>query len=231
MIGVYKIVSPVNKVYIGSSLDIGSRWRRYMGLWSDVKQQRKLWSSLNKYGPSNHTYQVLEETTEELLLVREQWWLDYYTSAKANLLNLAKKAGKPPSWLGKKHSDVTKNKQRAAKLGVPRSSETKSKISKSLTGRSLSSDIIEKTKKTKIENNSWQQGIRTKINNGLIQKIIGFNPKNKSEILHQFNTIPEGCVLGFARVGIGHCVTHRQETHRGVAFLYEKDYLSMINKN
>jgi len=232
MIGIYKIVSPTKRVYIGSSLNVESRWRRYKGLWSDVKQQQKLWNSLNKYGAQAHVYEVLEETTEDLLHLREQWWLDYYKSKGYKMLNIAEVTGKPPSWEGKKHSDVTKYKQRLAKIGKPRPKNTKEKISKSLTGRPKDPSAIAKMKSTKSERNSWQQGVQTKIDNGQIQRVIGYNPVDILKILYAFTTISEGCNFGFSRVGIGHCVTRRQTTHRGVAFLFEQDYIDIIkNKN
>jgi predicted GIY-YIG superfamily endonuclease len=45
MIGIYKITSPTNKVYIGQSLDIEKRFVNYKGLF--CKQQTKLYNCLN----------------------------------------------------------------------------------------------------------------------------------------------------------------------------------------
>ena len=48
MIGIYKITSPNNKVYIGQSVDIEKRLKRYKNL--NCKKQSKIYNSLNKYG-------------------------------------------------------------------------------------------------------------------------------------------------------------------------------------
>ena len=59
MIGIYKITSPSNKVYIGQSIDVENRLKRYKYFVS--KKQTRLYYSILKYGYDNHTYEVLDD--------------------------------------------------------------------------------------------------------------------------------------------------------------------------
>ena len=72
MIGIYKIQSPVGKIYIGQSTDIKKRWEYYKRL--ACKKQPKLYNSLNKYGSDNHIFEVIEECNIDQLDEREIYW-------------------------------------------------------------------------------------------------------------------------------------------------------------
>ena len=54
MIGIYKITSPTNKIYIGQSIDIENRFTKYKSL--DCKNQVRLYNSLKKYGFDKHKF-------------------------------------------------------------------------------------------------------------------------------------------------------------------------------
>ena len=49
MIGIYKITSPTNKIYIGQSTNIENRWNDYYKMIR-CKRQTRLYNSLKKYG-------------------------------------------------------------------------------------------------------------------------------------------------------------------------------------
>lgn len=76
MIGIYKITSPINRVYIGSSNDIQNRFCSYRNL--KCKSQTQLYRSLKKYGVQNHIFEVLEECTIGMLLERESYYGNLY---------------------------------------------------------------------------------------------------------------------------------------------------------
>ena len=76
MIGVYKITSPTNKIYIGQSTNIEKRKKSYSKL--KCKDQTKLYSSLIKYGWENHIFEIIEQCDESQLLIRETYWKNYY---------------------------------------------------------------------------------------------------------------------------------------------------------
>jgi hypothetical protein len=76
MVGIYKIVSPSNKIYIGQSTNIDQRWHYYKKLY--CKSQTKLYYSLKKYTPEKHNFTIIEECPENMLLKRETYWKNYY---------------------------------------------------------------------------------------------------------------------------------------------------------
>ena len=75
-IGIYKIISPSNKIYIGQSIDIEKRKHLYSKLY--CKQQPKLYNSIKKHGWENHIFEIVEECSIELLLNKEIYWKKYY---------------------------------------------------------------------------------------------------------------------------------------------------------
>ena len=84
--GIYKIISPSNKVQIGQSTNIEKRWRTYELL--NCKQQVKLYNSLNKYGVEHHKFEIIENCEIEELNSRERYWQDFYNVLGENGLNL-----------------------------------------------------------------------------------------------------------------------------------------------
>jgi group I intron endonuclease len=72
IIGIYKIVSPSNKIYIGQSVDVKRRYQEYQKL--QCKGQPKLHYSLLKYGWDKHTFELIEQCTEDQLNEREIYW-------------------------------------------------------------------------------------------------------------------------------------------------------------
>lgn len=86
--GIYKIINPVGKIYIGESKDIDDRWTTYKNP-INCKSQRLLYNSLVKYGVENHIFEVIEECEFESLLCRERYWQDFYNVIdKSTGLNL-----------------------------------------------------------------------------------------------------------------------------------------------
>lgn len=87
MTGIYKILSPTNKVYIGQSINISERWR----LHKRCPDNSKLYNSLKKHGVNNHVFTVIHElpddVTKEVLDNYEQLYLDAYRDCGIELLN------------------------------------------------------------------------------------------------------------------------------------------------
>ena len=83
--GIYKITSPVGKVYIGQSSDIKNRFKVYQRL--SCKQQVKLYNSLKKYGVENHQFDIIEYCSEEDLNCSERFWQDEFGGLCKNTLN------------------------------------------------------------------------------------------------------------------------------------------------
>lgn len=115
MIGIYKITSPSNRVYIGQSVDIKSRWESYK--CKNCKNQPKLYRSLNKYGVDKHKFEVIHSCEIEELNELERYYQEFYDCIGKNGLNCI----------------LTKSKL------APRvvSEETKRKVSEKMKGRKL----------------------------------------------------------------------------------------------
>jgi group I intron endonuclease len=159
MIGIYKITSPTNRIYIGQSVDIELRFKYYKYL--KCKSQKKVYNSILKYGYDNHIFEVIEECKIELLNERERYWQDFYNcieyglnccytksnnksgkhsketieNIKKSLIGIIKKKPKPMSneqkeKLSKTQKERFKNKENHPRFNVKMSDDTKLKISK-----------------------------------------------------------------------------------------------------
>jgi group I intron endonuclease len=84
MIGIYKITSPTNKIYIGQSINIEKRFKNYKSL-SQTKGQKMLHYSFRKYGINNHLFEIIEECDIELLNERERYYQDFYNVLQEGL--------------------------------------------------------------------------------------------------------------------------------------------------
>jgi len=76
--GIYKITCIINnKFYIGSTKNIADRWYRHL---YDLKNNNHinihLQRSFNKYGKSSFNFEIVENCDEDILLLREQYYLD-----------------------------------------------------------------------------------------------------------------------------------------------------------
>lgn len=174
MIGIYKITSPSNKVYIGQSINIKKRWINYKNL--HCKRQPKLYNSFIKYGPENHKFELIEECLESELFDKEIFY-------KQQFIN---KFG----WRLALFCEIFDQKS-----GGIRSEETKQKMSKAKIGKKLSEETklnISKAKKGLIVNNQWAKNIskgkkgfkhtqetKDKIREGNLNKIYSKESKNK----------------------------------------------------
>jgi len=161
--GIYKITNIVNgKIYVGSAVNIHRRWLEHKSFLNRSKHHSKyLQNSFNKYGIDNLNFEIIEECSKELLIEREQYWinlLDSYnngyncsptagntlgvkhsneTRLKRSILNLGNDFHK-----GKKHSEETKkfmsekfiNKTYEDRYGIEKSNEIKNKMSENRKG-------------------------------------------------------------------------------------------------
>lgn len=145
MIGIYKITSPSNKIYIGQSINIKNRFKQYKKV--NCKTQIRLYNSFLKYGIEKHTFEIIEECSIELLNERERYWQDYYnvlnnglnciltkTNEKKHIVSKETKEKLRTLKLGKKTSEETKNKIRNIRLGSKMSKESSLKKSLSMKG-------------------------------------------------------------------------------------------------
>lgn len=128
--GIYKIISPSGKVYIGQSWDIRHRHSSYKR--RGANKQPLLHRSFEKYSAAAHQFKVihtLPSDCEQLVMDQyEQLYMDAYKNAGITLLNV-RGAGATG-----KHSEVSKRKMSESKKGIPtkgtkRTEEEKRRIS------------------------------------------------------------------------------------------------------
>jgi group I intron endonuclease len=120
MIGIYKIQSCVkpNRIYIGSSTNISTRWRKHINeLYFNKHCNSKLQNHYNKYGIADLQFSILVECDINDILEIEQSFLDSFKP----FFNVCKIAGRTT---GYKHPESVKIKMRK-----PKSEEHKKKLS------------------------------------------------------------------------------------------------------
>ena len=142
MIGIYKITSPNNRIYIGQSVDIEKRFKGYKRFYVKNKKQTKLHRSFLKYGVINHTFEVIKECEISELNYYERYYQDLYDclnnglnctltktndksgkASKETLLKMSQVQKGNQNWLGKKHSEESKIKMSLAAKGRKHSDE------------------------------------------------------------------------------------------------------------
>jgi len=130
IIGIYKITSPSNKVYIGQSVNVKKRWCSY----DERTAGPHLINSFNKYGFDNHMFEVIEECSVEYLNERETYWkqceLDKVNGDYSKVLF----CGLHDNGAGPR-SEQTKIRIGKANKGKKRTEECKQKISNFQKGR------------------------------------------------------------------------------------------------
>lgn len=104
--GVYRWVNKVNgNTYIGSSVNLARRLRTYFDFsYLSVRVQKtksRIYSAILKHGYSNFQLEILEYSTKENAISREQYYIDLFKPQ----YNLNSTAG---SRLGSNHSEETK---------------------------------------------------------------------------------------------------------------------------
>jgi group I intron endonuclease len=114
MVGIYKITSPSNKIYIGQSWDIDNRKRMYVSA-TKVKSQTHIYNSIKNYGWENHKFEIVNELpndiTQETLDNYEILYWQLYKDCGFEMLNI-KEPGR-----GGKHSQRTKDRLRELSRG------------------------------------------------------------------------------------------------------------------
>ena len=121
-IGIYKITSPSDRIYIGQSLNLYRRYNFYRNI--HCKGQPNLYNSLKFYGWDKHVFEIIEECNPNLLDEREIFWKQYYV----NLLG----------WKKMLFINIHDSG------GGPKSEETKQKISQNKTGKNYKLNTLPK---------------------------------------------------------------------------------------
>lgn len=149
MIGIYKVTSPKNRVYIGQSKNIEKRINCYKKNYFSVRNQTKLYRSFLKYGVEKHKFEILCECEIEELNEKERYYQDLFccnlqlslnciltkTPSKKGVVSEETKIKLRVFNTGKKASKGTKIKMSLAKKGCVFSEDHKLKLSLSQKGK------------------------------------------------------------------------------------------------
>lgn len=121
--GVYRWTNNVNgKSYIGSSQNLGIRLQEYYGKSLVNTKNSLIYKAILKYGHENFTLEILEYCDKNLIIEREQYYLDLLKP----IYNILLVAGSP---LGRKLPLDVRIKIGQSKLGFIHSDETKALMS------------------------------------------------------------------------------------------------------
>lgn len=115
--GIYKITCLINnKIYIGSAVNLFKRKTNHFSDLNKNKHKNKhLQNAFNKYGIDKFTFEVLEHVDTNLLIIREQFWIDISNCTNRNIgYNVCLIAG---SSLGIKHSEETRKRRSQLNIG------------------------------------------------------------------------------------------------------------------
>jgi group I intron endonuclease len=117
--GIYSICHVASgRTYVGSAVDIAMRWHIHRHHLRQSTHHAARMQAAWADGPAAFLFSILEHVSNKKnLLIREQHWIDQLNTLFLTTgFNSCPVAGSP---LGTKHSDATKAKMRAAKLGKP----------------------------------------------------------------------------------------------------------------
>jgi group I intron endonuclease len=191
MIGIYRIINPKGKFYIGQTTDFDKR-RSYYKRNSATKTQIKIHNSIKKYGFDAHLIEFMEECDVSQLNNRERYWQDFYNVTGENGLNCRVTKSNDKSgylsdetknkisyhkkehpenskhilnycdnWKGKKHTEETKYNMRLSALGKKKTAEHISKLPQNQKGYK---------KKTKLtDEQKYQKALKSNLGKCVLQ--------------------------------------------------------------
>lgn len=136
--GVYQIRHLVSsKRYIGSAASSGGfvkRWNEHKLALSKVQHHSiKLQRAWDKYHTDSFVFEVLLYCDPENCLIYEQVMMDYYKPEYNICLFAGNTIGQTP-FLGKRHSDMSRQKMSIVKTGTRHSEDSKRKMSQKKKG-------------------------------------------------------------------------------------------------
>jgi group I intron endonuclease len=160
-IGIYKITNTINeKFYIGSSNNVEKRWasHRYH-LRHNKHHAEHLNRAWNKYGERSFVFEILEETSEDLLLEVEQKYLDNDRPWDPNNgYNSCQYAGRST---GRRHSEETKKLIGETHRGKAVTQESRERMRQSaLKKPKISEETRKKMSKARKGQVPWNKGVK-----------------------------------------------------------------------
>lgn len=213
--GVYHILNVKNnKRYIGSSQNIDKRFNVHKkALIKNLHYNKHLQSAFNKYGEDVFIFEPIEYCTKDLIIEREQFYIDLF--GMSVLYNLRPTAGGNK---GFKYSEESKQKMREKKIG------------KTTWNKGLNYTMAKWSDERKKKTVPWSKGLT-----GIIYKTPS-GPQNKFEIVSPEMILYRGVSLKSFIKSMGftdklYSVTSKQaDYYKGWRLPRENDiYMDIIN--
>lgn len=183
--GIYQIRNTVNgKTYIGSAMNIGSRWSTHRHLLRKNKHHSiYLQREWNKYGEDAFEFSVLEPCSILMLIFREQHYINFVSPE----YNIAKVAG---SALGRKHSDETRKKMSESQK-AQRAKNGNSRVVSDETRKRMSESQLRRFKESTQPRLPHSEETRLKISQAHQGKKLTEEAKQKISQLHKGRTFSD----------------------------------------
>lgn len=230
LIGIYSISNNIDdRLYVGSSVNIEQRWKRHItDLHNNVHHSKHLQRFVNKYGIEVLSFNILEYSTVDNLLDREQYYLDTI-SCKFNNCKIA------GSCLGSTRSDDYK-KELSKRIsgsgnptyGIERTYEWRKKISDANKGQVAwnkgktgvySQETLDKMSKSAI-GRVVDKATRDKIRKANSKKIYQYD--KDGTFIKEWNSAKKcGVELNIGPPSIAACAKGKTKTAGGFIFRYE----------
>ena len=191
--GIYKIIClPTGKIYIGSSINIDSRFKNH--IWCLQKNRHRntyLQRAWNKYRGNNFKFEIIEIIQLNSLITKEKFWIKKFKSYNRKYgFNIIEP--EMPPMLGRFHNQKTRLKISEKLSGIKHTKETRLKMSLASKGKKKSKTQIENmckakrgTKNPMSKLNSWI--IR------IIRQLLKYGEFTQTEIAKIFN-VSKQCI-------------------------------------
>lgn len=157
MTGIYKITSPSGNIYIGQSVDLADRFRRYKKL--KCKLQPFIYRSLLKHGSDKHLFEIIHElpkdVSQTILNDYEIFYINIYKEAGVVLMNIKSGGaggGKCAEETKKKIGDANRGRKMSEHQRLSISSRQKGKPAwnKGMKGRKLNLTVEKRKARSEI---------------------------------------------------------------------------------
>lgn len=234
-IGVYIIINPKGRKYIGKSINIERRFKGYAA--GRCKTQTKLYHSILKYGWDKHE-KVVWVCKEKDIDSIERYYISWWSTTKYGLNCLSGGGGiRPTAEQIKKMSESKKGlmagdknpmygkkwtqerRDRQSEIAKNISDETRRKISIGNTGRVFSKESREKKSKSLMGHPVSEQ-VREKLREARSFKVLQFN---KYGVFIKEFTSAKSARLETGCHNVSECAAGKLKTSGGFIWKYKKD--------
>jgi group I intron endonuclease len=214
IIGIYKITNPKGKIYIGQSINVEDRIKKYKYL-NSYSTGNHLLNSLKKYGYKNHKFEIIESCEIFNLSIREKYWIKYYNSINEglNIIDGGSSVGFKKGNVKEKISKTWKNKS-PEEMDAINEKRRQGNLGKKKPGAGCKSFTKEHREKLS-QSSKGKPKIKNQIPVLMLDKI-------NNTILKEFKSITEAAnFIGVKQPTLSGCLTGKAKTSGGYKWKYK----------